>query len=96
MFEYVILTYGIIFKNEGEVFVKNEIFNIPENSVLLIKDQNPDSYNFDDHKVVLDKYIDDLKKIYRVKELKYKRGKIIDDTHKVSIPIIRYLDKITF
>jgi len=96
IFEYVIIGYGILFKNEGEVFVKNEIFNIPEKSVLLIKEQNPNSYTFDEHKVILDKYIDELKKIYRVKQLKYKQGKIIDDTHKISIPIIRYLDKINF
>lgn len=47
MLKYIILNFAAIFKKEGEVKIKNKIFKIPDNSVLFIKDEHPDSYTYE-------------------------------------------------
>lgn len=91
VFEYIILSYSCIFKHEGEILIQDDTFYVPEKSLLLIKD-----IPSDENKNILGKYIDILKKRYRTKEIPYVHGHIISPSYKLSIPIIRYLDKITF
>jgi len=95
--EYIILTYALLFKHEGEILVNDEYFYVPENSTILIKTPEKNSYLFDEHKEILDKYINKLKKKYNLREIDYKydiNNKYISATHKSAFPIIRYLDKI--
>lgn len=97
--EYIILTYALLFKKEGEIIVDSKYYHIPKNSTILIKKQHPDSYSFDEHKVILDKYFNNLKEKYNIKEIEYKKdinNQYISATHKSAFPIIRYLDKIKF
>jgi hypothetical protein len=92
---YIILTFAALFKKEKEVLVKNEVFIIPEKSFLFIKNAYPDSATEYEHNLILDKYIDELKRRYIFKRLPYIKGEIISNTHKPVFAFIRYLDKLS-
>jgi hypothetical protein len=90
----IILAFGDVFKHEGEIIIKDNIFNIPKKSVLFIKQQHKDSYKYDNINELINKYTNELKKFYYVKILPYVKGDIISNTHKSVFAYIRYLDKI--
>jgi hypothetical protein len=95
MLQFIILSFASVFKDEGEILIKNETFNIPDSSFLFIKKTHPESYTFNNQNEILKKHIDRLKEKYTVKLLPYIKGDIISQSHKSVFSFIRYLDKLT-
>lgn len=90
----IILSFGDVFKHEGEILIKNKTFTIPKNSVLFIKEQHESSYIYSKNKDIIYTYLDKLKEKFSIKILPYKNdGSIISQTHKPAFAMIRYLDK---
>jgi len=95
MFQFIILAFASVFKNEGEILIKNNRFIIPDDTFIFIKENHPESYTYRNQDEILKKYIDRLKEKYTVKILPYIKGDIISQTHKPVFSFIRYLDKIS-
>jgi hypothetical protein len=93
--QFIILAFAFVFKNEGEVLIKNDKFIIPDDTFVFIKRNHPESYTYINQNEILEKYIDKLKEKYTVKILPYIKGDIISNSHKPVFSFIRYLDKLT-
>lgn len=91
---FIIMSFASIFEKEKEVIIENNKFIVPKNSILFIKHYNPQSYKYDEFNKLINGYIYKLENKYKIIELPYKYGKIIDNSHKPAFAFIRYLDKI--
>lgn len=89
-----ILAFASMFKNEGEIIVKNNTFNIPPDSILFFKTPSKESYEYNEKLSLIHKHLPVLEKLYYVKLLPYIYGKYMPDTHKPVFAYIRYIDKL--